>query len=58
MNEIFCLILSDQFFVQAVKGVEVDPEAAQKILICRDDVMHALENDIKPVCLIKQIFCK
>jgi hypothetical protein len=29
--------------------VEIDPEAADKLQVCRADFMHAFENDIKPV---------
>ncbi|CAM4854521.1 unnamed protein product [Rotaria socialis] len=34
--------------IKAGKHVEIDPNAADKLLICRADFMHALENDIKP----------
>ncbi|CAF1616581.1 unnamed protein product, partial [Didymodactylos carnosus] len=34
--------------IKAGKRVEVDPEAADKLKICRADFMHAFENDIKP----------
>ena len=34
---------------QAGKRVEIDPEAADKLKVCRADFMHAFENDIKPV---------
>lgn len=40
--------------IKASTKVEVDPEAMEKLLICRSDFMHALENDIKPVS--KHIF--
>jgi hypothetical protein len=35
-----------------LKRVEIDPDAAEKLRICRADFMYALENDIKPVCEI------
>jgi len=34
--------------VKAGKRVEIDPDAAEKLQVCRADFMHALENDIKP----------
>ncbi|CAF0927818.1 unnamed protein product [Rotaria sordida] len=34
--------------IKAGKHVEIDPDAADKLRICRADFMHALENDIKP----------
>ncbi|KAG5884302.1 Vesicle-fusing ATPase 1 [Gonioctena quinquepunctata] len=34
--------------IKAASKVEVDPEAIEKLLVCRADFMHALENDIKP----------
>lgn len=34
--------------IKAATKVEVDPEAMEKLLICRSDFLHALENDIKP----------
>lgn len=34
--------------VKAGKRVEVDPNAADKLQVCRADFMHAFENDIKP----------
>jgi vesicle-fusing ATPase len=34
--------------IKASTKVEVDPEAMEKLLVCRDDFLHALENDIKP----------
>lgn len=34
--------------IKAASKVEVDPEAMEKLLVNRDDFMHALENDIKP----------
>lgn len=37
--------------IKASTKVEVDPEAMEKLLICRTDFMHALENDIKPVSI-------
>jgi len=35
--------------VKAASKVEVDPDAAEKVMICRADFLHALETDIKPV---------
>jgi vesicle-fusing ATPase len=34
--------------IKAGKKVEIDPEAADKLQVCRADFMHAFENDIKP----------
>lgn len=34
--------------VKATSKVELDPEAFDKLLVGRNDFMHALENDIKP----------
>ena len=34
--------------IKAASKVEVDPEAMEKLLVCRADFLHALENDIKP----------
>ncbi|GFS65439.1 vesicle-fusing ATPase 1 [Trichonephila inaurata madagascariensis] len=34
--------------IKAASKVEIDPEATEKIRVCRDDFMHALEYDIKP----------
>ncbi|KAG5678300.1 hypothetical protein PVAND_007987 [Polypedilum vanderplanki] len=34
--------------IKASSKVEVDPEAMEKLLVCRNDFLHALENDIKP----------
>lgn len=34
--------------IKAASKVEVDPEAMEKLLVCRDDFLNALENDIKP----------
>lgn len=34
--------------VKATSKVELDPQAFEKLLITKDDFMHALENDIKP----------
>lgn len=31
---------------------EIDPQAAQKIMVKREDFNHALENDIKPVRIL------
>lgn len=34
--------------IKASSKVEVDPEATEKIKVCREDFLHALEYDIKP----------
>ena len=34
--------------VKASSKVEVDPDAAEKLIVCRSDFMHALDNDVKP----------
>jgi vesicle-fusing ATPase len=34
--------------IKASTKVEVDPEAMEKIKVCRADFLHALENDVKP----------
>lgn len=34
--------------IKASSKVEVDPEAMEKLLVNRNDFLHALENDIKP----------
>lgn len=34
--------------IKASTKVEVDPEAMEKLLVCRDDFLNALENDVKP----------
>ncbi|KAF2882969.1 hypothetical protein ILUMI_23197 [Ignelater luminosus] len=34
--------------IKAASKVEVDPEAMEKLLVCRSDFLHALEHDIKP----------
>lgn len=34
--------------VKASSKVEIDPDAAEKLVISRADFMHALENDVKP----------
>lgn len=34
--------------IKAASKVEVDPGAMEKLLVCRDDFLHALETDIKP----------
>lgn len=34
--------------IKAASKVEVDPEAMEKLLVSRDDFLHALENDVKP----------
>ncbi|KAJ7377860.1 hypothetical protein OS493_025754 [Desmophyllum pertusum] len=37
--------------VEAQENFEIDPEAAEKIIIRQEDFHHALEHDIKPVLL-------
>lgn len=34
--------------VKASSKVEIDPDAAEKLMVSRSDFMHALENDVKP----------
>lgn len=34
--------------IKATSKVEVDPDAMEKLLVNREDFMHALENDVKP----------
>lgn len=34
--------------VKASSKVEIDPDAAEKLMVSRADFMHALENDVKP----------
>ncbi len=34
--------------IKASSKVEVDPEAMEKLKVCRNDFLHALENDVKP----------
>lgn len=34
--------------IKAASKVEVDPEAGEKLRICRLDFLHSLENDVKP----------
>uniref|UniRef100_A0A0K8TTK0 Vesicle-fusing ATPase n=1 Tax=Tabanus bromius TaxID=304241 RepID=A0A0K8TTK0_TABBR len=34
--------------IKAATKVEVDPEAMEKLLVTKEDFLHALENDIKP----------
>lgn len=34
--------------IKASSKVEVDPDALQKLNICRSDFLHALEHDVKP----------
>lgn len=34
--------------IKAASKVEVDPEAMEKLLVNREDFLHALDNDIKP----------
>lgn len=35
--------------IKASSKVEVDPQAMEKLRVERDDFLHALEHDIKPV---------
>lgn len=35
--------------IKASSKVEIDPKAMEKLLVNRDDFLHALEHDIKPV---------
>lgn len=35
--------------IKASSKVEVDPAAMEKLMVNREDFLHALENDIKPV---------
>lgn len=35
--------------IKASNKVEVDPQALEKLMIQKEDFIHALENDIKPV---------
>ena len=55
-----CALQIDHFnlFVvsQLKNNFEIDPEAAEKIVIRRDDFYHALEFDIKPVSKKKRAF--
>lgn len=39
--------------IKATSKVEVDPDAVEKLKITRADFLHALEHDIKPVCLLQ-----
>merc|ERR1719262_189769 len=34
--------------VKASSKVEIDPDAAEKLMISREDFFYALENDVKP----------
>merc|ERR1711953_995037 len=34
--------------VKADSKVEVDVDAAEKLMVCRSDFLHALDNDVKP----------
>jgi len=34
--------------IKASSKVEVDPDALEKLNVCRSDFLHALENDVKP----------
>ncbi|KAH8019800.1 hypothetical protein HPB51_022468 [Rhipicephalus microplus] len=49
--------------IKAGSKVELDPEAAEKLLVTRADFMNALENDVKPAFgtsteEIEQLVCK
>lgn len=35
--------------IKAASKVELDPQAMEKLYVNRQDFLHALENDIKPV---------
>lgn len=37
--------------IKASNKVEVDPQALEKLLVEREDFLHALDNDIKPVSI-------
>jgi vesicle-fusing ATPase len=37
--------------IKAASKVEVDPGAMEKLMVTREDFLHALENDIKPVSI-------
>lgn len=41
--------------IKASSKVEVDPAAMEKLRVTRGDFLHALDNDIKPVRLIRKI---
>ena len=43
------LPVSSSFIPQLKNNFEIDPEAAEKIIIRQEDFHHALEHDIKPV---------
>ena len=45
-NKFSCSALNR--LVKAASKVEVDPDAADKLLVSRADFFHALENDVKP----------
>uniref|UniRef100_A0A915JQC9 Vesicle-fusing ATPase n=1 Tax=Romanomermis culicivorax TaxID=13658 RepID=A0A915JQC9_ROMCU len=34
--------------VKVGSKVEIDPDAIEKLMVCRDDFLYALENDVKP----------
>ena len=34
--------------VKASSKVEIDPDAAEKLVVCHKDFLHALDNDVKP----------
>ena len=34
--------------VKADQKVQIDPDAAEKLVVVRKDFLHALENDVKP----------
>lgn len=40
--------------IKASSKVEVDPAAMEKLMVSRADFLHALENDVKPVCNFKK----
>jgi vesicle-fusing ATPase len=41
--------------VKAASKVEVDPDAAEKLIVSRADFMHALDNDVKPAFGASQV---
>ena len=49
MHYLISITSNFHLFFQASSKVEVDPEATEKIKVCREDFLHALEFDIKPV---------
>lgn len=42
--------------IKASKKVEVDPQAMEKLKVERDDFLHALDHDIKPVRITSLLF--